>query len=149
VEALTAPTVDVEETACWRSLPTGTAEADIPHDILGPAPDDWAPDVTVDVEAAAIATPTPDLRCAGMSTDSSEGWILSSCSVKLNSGGNSLLLGSRVPGSRNSLKNGWPQAWRGVMRDDGVYSNSRDTNSMASGGVRVRNTCYTDTQPTQ
>lgn len=66
---------------------------------------------------------------------------VSPCSVKLKSGGNSLPLGSRVFGSRSSLKKAWAQACSGEMREEGVYSNRRDTRSMASGGVRVRNTC--------
>lgn len=62
------------------------------------------------------------------------------CSVKLNNGGNSLPLGKRVFGSLNSLKKECAQACKGLIREDGVYSNSRATNSIASGGVRARNT---------
>lgn len=63
------------------------------------------------------------------------------CSVKLNKGGSSLPLGRRVLGSRNSLKNGCAQASSGPIRDDGVYSSSLATNSIASGGVLALNTC--------
>lgn len=62
------------------------------------------------------------------------------CSVKLNNGGNSFPFGRRVFGSRNSLKKGWAQACNGLIRDDGVYSKSLATNSIASGGVLARNT---------
>ena len=36
------------------------------------------------------------------------------------------------------------RTWRGVILADGVYSNNRDTRSIASGEVRARNTCKTD-----
>lgn len=64
----------------------------------------------------------------------------SPCSVKLNSGGNSLPSGKRVFGSRNSLKNGCAQACSGLIREDGVYSSNLATSSIASGGVLARNT---------
>lgn len=63
------------------------------------------------------------------------------CSVKLKRGGKSLELGSRVPGSLNSSKNGCAQAWSGVHLTEGVYSKSLETKSTASGGVLARNTC--------
>lgn len=66
----------------------------------------------------------------------------SPCSVKLNKGGSSLPYGSRVFVSRSSSKKVWAQAWSGEIRDEGVYSSSRDTRSIASGGVRARNTCH-------
>lgn len=66
--------------------------------------------------------------------------VILPCSVKLNNGGNSLLLGNLALGSRNSSKNLWAHACKGVMREDGVYSNRRDTKSIASGDVRARNT---------
>ena len=62
------------------------------------------------------------------------------CDVKLNRGGSSLLVGNRIAGSRNSLKNECAHACNGVIRADGVYSRSFETRSMASGGVLVRNT---------
>lgn len=62
------------------------------------------------------------------------------CSVKLNNGGNSLPFGSRWLHSLSSLKNGWAHACNGVIRALGVYSNKRETNAIASGGVRARNT---------
>ena len=65
------------------------------------------------------------------------------CCVKLNKGGNSLPLGIRTPGCRSSLKKACAQASMGEMREEGVYSNSRLTSSMASGGVRERNTYTT------
>lgn len=65
------------------------------------------------------------------------------CSVKLNSGGSSRPLGKRCVLSRSSLKNGWAHACSGVMRALGVYSSSRETSVIASGGVRARNTyCF-------
>lgn len=68
--------------------------------------------------------------------------VHSPCAVKLNSGGSSWPLGKRcVLLSRSSLKNGWAHACSGVMRALGVYSSSRDTSMIASGGVRWRNTC--------
>lgn len=72
-----------------------------------------------------------------------ESWIINSpCSVKLNNGGSSLPYGSRVFVSRSSSKKVWAHAWSGEIRDEGVYSSSRDTRSIASGGVRARNTCH-------
>lgn len=82
-----------------------------------------------------------DCMYFGISMGLSTGWIRSSCSVKLKSGGNSRPLGSRVPCSRSSWKNECAHACSGVMRNDGVYSNSRATRSIASGGVRALNTC--------
>lgn len=64
------------------------------------------------------------------------------CSVKLNSGGNSFPFGSRWLHSLSSLKNGWAHACRGEIRAFGVYSNSRETSAIASGGVRARNTYH-------
>lgn len=61
--------------------------------------------------------------------------------MKLKSGGNSFPFGSFEFDSRSSLKNGWAQASSGVIRALGVYSSSRDTNCIASSGVRARNTC--------
>lgn len=63
------------------------------------------------------------------------------CSVKLNSGGNSCPFGSLWLHSLSSLKNGWAHACNGEIRALGVYSNNRETNAIASGGVRARNTC--------
>ena len=63
------------------------------------------------------------------------------CSVKLNKGGRLRPLGNRVFGSLNSSKKDWAHACKGEIRDDGLYSNKRETNSIASWGVRVRNTC--------
>ena len=72
-----------------------------------------------------------------------ESWRINSpCSVKLNNGGSSLPYGSRVFVSRSSSKKVWAHAWSGEIRDEGVYSSSRDTRSIASGGVRARNTCH-------
>lgn len=62
------------------------------------------------------------------------------CSVKLNSCGNSRPLGKTLLPSRSSLKKGWAQACNGVIRAPGVYSSKRETNAIASGGVRTRNT---------
>lgn len=56
-------------------------------------------------------------------------------------GGSSRPLGSLVLGSRSSSKKLWAHASNGVILDDGVYSRRRETNSIASGGVRGRNTC--------
>ena len=78
--------------------------------------------------------------CAGIRMPFSSFWMLNSCSVKLKSGGSSRVLGNRVSGSRNSSKKECAQAWRGVIRNDGVYSRSRATNSIASGGVRALKT---------
>jgi hypothetical protein len=61
-------------------------------------------------------------------------------SVKLNRGGSSSLFGNRVPGSLSSSKKGWAQAWSGVIREQGVYSKSLETNSIASAGIRLRKT---------
>ena len=63
------------------------------------------------------------------------------CGVKLNNGGSSRPLGRRVEGSRSSSKKLCAQACSGVIRLDGVYSSSVLTRSIASGGVRGRNTC--------
>ena len=64
----------------------------------------------------------------------------SPCWAKLKSEGNSMPLGMRDPGCRSSLKNGWAHASMGLMREEGVYSKSRLTRSIASGGVRGLNT---------
>ena len=61
--------------------------------------------------------------------------------VKLNKGGSSRLLGSRELGSRSSSKKVCAQASMGDILREGVYSSRRLTTSMASGGVRGRNTC--------
>lgn len=81
-----------------------------------------------------------DCMYLGISMGLSTGWIRSSCSVKLKSGGNSRPLGSRVPCSRSSWKNECAHACNGVIRNEGVYSSSRATRSIASGGVRALNT---------
>jgi hypothetical protein len=65
------------------------------------------------------------------------------CSVKLNRGGRSRPFGKRVLGSRSSSKNEWAQAFNGDNREEGVYSSSFDTNSIASGGVLARKTWST------
>lgn len=62
------------------------------------------------------------------------------CGVKLKSGGKSLPLGILAPGWRSSSKNGWAQASIVFNREEGLYSNSLLTKSMASGGVLGRNT---------
>lgn len=62
------------------------------------------------------------------------------CSVKLNSWGNSRPFGNILLPSRNSLKNGWAQACKGVILAPGVYSSNRETKAIASGGVRALNT---------
>lgn len=51
-------------------------------------------------------------------------------------------MGSLVLASRSSLKKAWAHACSGLMREEGVYSSRRATSSMASGGVRARNTCW-------
>lgn len=61
--------------------------------------------------------------------------------MKLNRGGRLRPFGNRVFGSLSSSKKGWAQACKGDKRDDGLYSNKRETKSIASGGVRARNTC--------
>lgn len=61
--------------------------------------------------------------------------------MKLNSGGNSRPFGKTLLPSRSSLKKGWAQACKGVILAPGVYSSRRETNAIASGGVRTRNTC--------
>jgi len=66
--------------------------------------------------------------------------IESSVCVQLNNGGNSLPLGRRVLGSRNSSKKPWAHASRGVTRAPGVYSRRRETRVIASTGVRGRKT---------
>jgi len=88
-------------------------------------------DAVVEVVEAAVAAVRIELRC---------GWMRSSCSVKLKSGGNSLPLGSRVEASLSSSKKLWAQASKGVMRELGVYSSNLPTSSIASGGVRGRKT---------
>ena len=60
--------------------------------------------------------------------------------VKLKSGGRGLWLGNLVWGSRNSLKKLWAHASNGDILAEGVYSNKRLHNVMASGGVFGRNT---------
>lgn len=62
------------------------------------------------------------------------------CSVKLNNGGNSRPFGRTLFPSRSSLKKGWAQACNGVILAPGVYSSKRETNAIASCGVRTRNT---------
>lgn len=62
------------------------------------------------------------------------------CSVKLKRGGSSFPFGSRVFGSLNSWKKGCAHACRGLILEEGVYSNNRATSSIASGGVLARNT---------
>lgn len=79
----------------------------------------------------------------GIRIEFNVGCIWSSCSVKLNRGGSSRPFGNLVPCSLNSLKKEWAQACNGVILNDGVYSKSRATSSIASGGVRALNTCKT------
>lgn len=117
-------------------LPLALAAAPVASDWPPPPPPPPPPGFpSVPVVAAA------DCMYLGISMLLRIGWIRSSCSVKLKRGGNSRPLGNRVPCSRNSLKNECAHACSGVMRSEGVYSNSRATRSIASGGVRALNTC--------
>lgn len=61
--------------------------------------------------------------------------------MKSNNLGNSRPFGMRVPSWRSSSKNGCTIDSMAVNRAEGVYSNNLDTISMASAGVRGRNTC--------
>lgn len=108
-----------------------------------PVASDWPPPPPPPPPPGFPSVPVVTVDCMylGISMLLRIGWIRSSCSVKLKSGGNSRPLGNRVPCSRNSLKNECAHACSGVMRNDGVYSNSRATRSIASGGVRALNTC--------
>lgn len=54
--------------------------------------------------------------------------------------------GNLVPGSLNSSKKLCAHASNGVILDDGVYSNSLDTKSIADSGVRCLKTYSTITQ---
>lgn len=82
--------------------------------------------------------------CArGLRNSLSEGCMASSYSVKLKSGGSARPLGSRAAGSRSSSKKLCAHACSGDSRAPGVYSSSRDTSEIASGGVHARNTCTT------
>lgn len=117
-------------------LPLALAAAPVASDWPPPPPPPPPPGFpSVPVVAAA------DCMYLGISMLLRIGWIRSSCSVKLKSGGNSRPLGNRVPCSRNSLKNECAHACSGVMRSEGVYSSNRATRSIASGGVRALNTC--------
>lgn len=77
----------------------------------------------------------------GLRKSLSEGWMPSSYSVKLKSGGSGRPLGRCALGSRSSSKKLCAHACSGDRRAPGVYSSSRDTSEMASGGVHARNTC--------
>lgn len=117
-------------------LPLALAVAPVVSDCPPPPPPlPGFPSVPV-VVATAL-----DCMYLGISMLLRTGWIRNSWSVKLKSGGSSRPLGSRVPCSRSSLKNECAHACRGVIRNDGVYSNNRATRSIASGGVRALNTC--------
>lgn len=59
----------------------------------------------------------------------------------MNKAGKLRPLGKRVNGSRSSSKNECAHACMGDILEDGVYSNRRETKSIASGGVLVLNTC--------
>ena len=61
--------------------------------------------------------------------------------VKSKSGGKSFPLGILAPSTRNSSKKGWTMASIAHNLACGVYSNSLDTKSIASGAVRGRKTC--------
>ena len=61
--------------------------------------------------------------------------------VKSNSGGKSFPFGIFAPSIRNSSKKGCTIASTALNRASGVYSNTFDTRSIASGAVRGRNTC--------
>mmetsp|Transcript_20131 Transcript_20131/g.62537 ORF Transcript_20131/g.62537 Transcript_20131/m.62537 type:complete len:219 (-) Transcript_20131:751-1407(-) len=63
-----------------------------------------------------------------------------SSALKSNSGGSDLPLGSCVPGSRSSSKNGCASASAIVMRCAGLYLSMSTMRSIASGGVCPRNT---------
>ncbi|KYM97090.1 hypothetical protein ALC62_12198 [Cyphomyrmex costatus] len=102
-------------------LPLALAAAPVASDWPPPPPPPPPPGFpSVPVVAAA------DCIYLGISMLLRIGWIRSSCSVKLKSGGNSRPLGNRVPCSRNSLKNECAHACNGVMRNDGVYSSSHE-----------------------
>lgn len=64
--------------------------------------------------------------------------------VKSKRAGRSFPLGIFVPSSRRSSKKGWHIASIALNRALGVYSSSRDTRSIASTGVRGRNTYNND-----
>ncbi|KYN28468.1 hypothetical protein ALC57_02195 [Trachymyrmex cornetzi] len=116
-------------------LPLALAAAPVASDWPPPPPPPPPPGFpSVPVVAAA------DCMYLGISMLLRIGWIRSSCSVKLKSGGNSRPLGNRVPCSRNSLKNECAHACNGVMRNDGVYSKSRATRFQAL------SLCATDTK---
>ena len=55
--------------------------------------------------------------------------------VKLNKSGSGPPLGRVVLGSRSSSKNGWRSPSIGFNRCSGGYTSSRETRSIASGGV--------------
>lgn len=121
---------------------------------LAPAAPPTAAPVASDWSPPPLPPPPPPPPPPGLSVDDcmylgismgfSTGWIRSSCSVKLKSGGSSRPLGSRVPCSRSSWKNECAHACSGVIRRDGVYSSNRATKSIASGGVRALNTCKSE-----
>lgn len=64
----------------------------------------------------------------------------SSSFVKSKSLGKSRPLGIRVPSVRSSSNRGCTMAEMAVSREVGVYSSNRETRSIASAGVRGRNT---------
>lgn len=61
--------------------------------------------------------------------------------VKSNKGGMSFPLAILASGTRRSSKKGCVMASIAVRRAEGVYSSSLEIKSIASGGVRGRNTC--------
>lgn len=60
--------------------------------------------------------------------------------MKLNNGGMSFPVGIFASATRRSSKKGWHIASIAVSRAEGVYSRSFEMRSIASGGVRGRNT---------
>lgn len=132
------------EACCWFWFWASPPLFPLPVDPWDPG---WA-EVELGADAAFSSLAVAGEACAaspgrmylGKSSLFSAGLILSSCSVKLKSGGNSRPFGSRVFCSRSSSKKLWAQAWRGVIRSEGVYSRRRATRSIASDGVRALNT---------